>query len=66
MLSVLLTSLIGHMSTIHGHSYKHSSVPDRDFKWGSQWPPVKTSEGQTGETGGHNIQLVNTHSQSFL
>lgn len=38
---------------------------DRNFKWEPQWPPVQNSEGQKGETGGHNIQEANTHSEPF-
>ena len=41
------------------------SVPNRNFKRGLQWPPVKKFEGQPGETGGHNIQQLLTSISLF-
>ena len=42
------------------------SAPDINFKWGSQWLPVKTSGGQTGETEGHSIQVAIIHSEPLV
>ena len=43
------------------------SASDRNFKWWSQWSPVKKCKGQTTQTGGHNTEVayMNIHWQFF-
>ena len=44
------------------------SASDINFKWESQWSPVKKCKGQTAQTGGHNTEVayMNIHKQQFL